>query len=447
MKKNACLKMFFFISLILIQVTNQNFLQFNTKTNCPKAPMSSLGLLISLAEVDGYNYESQLTDAERQSYLEIVYLKRSFSSTMTYIPQSFTPEREEYWNKLNFLVTIFIIIAIFPVIFIIFYIIVRFVFKKCTGPRKVSQVNKIYRNITWAIMLVSTLVVVILFFIVLVKSVKVGNSIRNTFDFAVEAISQSENTYSEVSEKVTYFKGKGGNLPSDAFMARFKTNIELYISNTKTRTQQILDDESGRTTFTIFAFVAYYALIILAFLFFFCRLEKAECLVSTILFFGVPALFVLEGYNAKFFFFYGDLCDSVSGALYENQYPVADQSLGYYYNCFNTETKASLYNIRYRLYEITQKTNSTADQAQYDKLDKDTLKKLFDCDIVTKVIPKIESEFCKESLDNMYTLLLLMTWIVLFSLGVAIGSRRLQVLIWKKRNEIESMIQNQEILY
>ena len=72
---------------------------------------------------------------------------------------------------------------------------------------------------------------------------------------------------------------------------------------------------------------------------------------------------------------------------------------------------------------------------------------MFRCEIVTNVIPKIEADFCKESLDNMYTLILLMTWIVLFSLGVAIGSRRLQVLIWKKRNEIESMIQNQEILY
>ena len=67
--------------------------------------------------------------------------------------------------------------------------------------------------------------------------------------------------------------------------------------------------------------------------------------------------------------------------------------------------------------------------------------------MVTKVIPKIESGFCKESLDNMYTLVLLMTWIVLFSLGVAIGARRLQVLIWKRKNEIASMIQNQEILY
>lgn len=448
MKKNACLKMFSLISLILIQVTNQNFLQFNTKTNCPKAPMSSLGVLISLAETQGYSYESQLSEEERESYLNIVYLKRSFSSTMTYIPQSFTPEREEYWNKLNFLVTIFIIIAMFPVVFIIFYIIVRFVFKKCTGPKKVSQVNKVYRNVTWFIMLVSTLVVVILFFIVLVKSVKVGNSIRSTFNYAVESISQSDNTFNDVNQVVSYFRSKGKSVPDEAFMERFKNNIELYITNTKTRTQQILDDESYRTKFTIFAFVGYYFLIILAFLFFFLKIEKLECIVSLILFFAVPALFILEGYNAKFFFFYGDLCDSVSGALYENQYPVADQSLGYYYNCFNTETKASLYNIRYRIYENTDKNNPDDDYSKrYESLKQDTLKRLLECEIVTKVIPKIEAGFCKDSLDNMYTLVLLMTWIVLFSLGVAIGSRRLQVLIWKRRNEIESMIQNQEILY
>ena len=67
--------------------------------------------------------------------------------------------------------------------------------------------------------------------------------------------------------------------------------------------------------------------------------------------------------------------------------------------------------------------------------------------MVNIVIPVIEKEFCKDSLNHMYTLIEIMTWIVLTSLGVAIGARRLQVLIWKKRNEIESMIQNQEVLY
>ena len=449
MKKNASLMMWFLTSLILIHATSQKFLLFDTKENCPKVPMSSLGLLISLAEsVEGYNYESKLSEEERKPYQEIVYLKRSFSSTMSYIPQSFTPEKEEYWEGLNYLLLIFIIIAIFPIIFIIFYIIVRFIFKKCTGPAKISQVNKLYRNLTWAIMIISTLVTAILFAIVLVKSIKVGNSIDETFSFAVDSISKSDNVYPEVNTVVTDFRNNGFSVPTEEFMNKFKENIELYVSNTKTRSQQILDDDSQRTNITIFVFAGYYFLIFLAFLFFFLRLEKMECLVSIFLFFAVPGILILEGYNAKFFFFYGDICDSVIGALYENQYPVADQSLGYYYNCFNTETKASLYNIRYRLYEnIKDSSDNSTYRIEFNNLQEQSLNKLFRCEIVTNVIPKIEADFCKESLDNMYTLILLMTWIVLFSLGVAIGSRRLQVLIWKKRNEIESMIQNQEILY
>ena len=448
MKKNAYLNMWFLISLILIHVTSQNFLQFDTKINCPKIPMSSLGLLISLAESDeGYNYESKLSEEERKPYQEIVYLKRSFSSTMSYIPQSFTPEKEEYWDGLNHLMLIFIIIAIFPTIFIIFYIIVRFICKKCTGPQKISQVNKLYRNLTWAIMIISTLVTAVLFAIVLIKSIKVGNSIDEAFSFAVESISKSDNVYPEVNDVVKEFRNYNYSVPTEDFMSKFKENIELYVSNTKARSQKILDDESQRTNITIFVFSGYYFLIVLAFLFFFFRLEKMECLVSILLFFAVPGILILEGYNAKFFFFYGDICDSVIRALYENQYPVADQSLGYYYNCFNTETKASLYNIRYRLWENVKDSQNSTYYKKFKNLQDQSLDNLFKCEIVTNVIPKIEADFCKDSLDNMYTLILLMTWIVLFSLGVAIGSRRLQVLIWKKRNEIESMIQNQEILY
>ena len=172
-------------------------------------------------------------------------------------------------------------------------------------------------------------------------------------------------------------------------------------------------------------------------------------LISIILFFAIPSLIILEGYNAKFFFYYGDLCDSVNKALYENEFPVADQSLGYYYNCFPLNTRSPIFNIRYRLYEDTLNmtgTNNSYTDA-YNELEEGTFKKLLDCEIVSSVIPRIESDFCKDSLDYMYDIVTLMTWIVLFSLGVAIGSRRLQVLIWKRRNEIESMLQNQEVLY
>ena len=447
MKKNASLKLCFVLSLLLIQTSNQNFLQFDTKTKCPKVPLTSLGILISLAESEEDSiYESTLSVDERAPYESIVELKRSFASTMSYIPQSFTPETEEYWDGINILLIIFIIIALFPTLFIIFYLIVRFVLKKCTGPRKLSEVNKLYRNLTWLIMIISTIVSAVLFAIVFIKSLSVGYNISKAFDYAVESISKSDKAYPEIEEKVNYFRNEKLDVPDIDYMAHFKTNILTYIKNTKERTQQILDDESKRTKITAFIFAGFYFLIILAFLFFFLKLEKLECIVSILLFFCVPAILVLEGYNAKFFFYYGDLCDSVNGALYKNEYPVADKALGYYYNCFNTETKATLYNIRYRLYEHSLDGNEEH-KKKYEELKDEVLAHLLRCEMVSKVIPRIEADFCKESLDHMYTIVTLMTWIVLASLGVAIGSRRLQVLIWKRKKEIESMMANQEVLY
>ena len=452
MKKNTSIAQCFILSIIiLIQTSNQNFLQFDTKTKCPKSPLTKLGLLISLAESEDSRFETTLSPSERESYENIIQLKRSFTSTMSYIPQSFTPETEEYWNKLNFLLIIFVIIAIFPTIFIIFYLLMRFVFRKCTGPKKVSQVNKIYRNLTWLIMILSTLVSAILFAIVLVNSVSVGKNIENAFNVAVKSISKSDDTYPVINTVVETFRKSYSTVPDKEYMENFKEKIEKYIKNTKERTQQILDDDSKRTKITAFVFAGYYFLILLAFLFFLLKLEKMECLVSVILFFAVPSILVLEGYNAKFFFFYGDLCDSINGALYKNEYPVPDQALGYYYNCFPIDIKASLYNIRYKLYEIVLSNNisdtSNKDLDEKYKTLNNEMEEVFNCEMVYSVIPTIESTFCKDSLDEMYTLILLMTWIVLSSLGVAIGARRLQVLIWKKRNEIESMMQNEEVLY
>ena len=185
------------------------------------------------------------------------------------------------------------------------------------------------------------------------KSKLFGKSIEKTFDYAADLIAQSDKVYDEINNVVElYRKNDTFTVPKEPYMENFKAKIEEYIKNTKKRTRQILDDDSARTKITAFVFTGYYFLILLAFLFFFLKSEKLECLISVFLFFAVPSILVLEGYNAKFFFYYGDLCESVNGALYKNEYPVAGQSLGYYYNCFPIETKASLYNIRYRLYQI-----------------------------------------------------------------------------------------------
>ena len=444
---NFILITFILLSFPNILAKDNNFLHFDLKNDCPNPKISSLGILISLSESDDSSYENTLTPEERESYEEIIQLKRSFSSTMSYIPQSFSPEKEKYWEELDYLLLVFVIIAIFPIVFIVFYLFMRFVLKKCTGPRKLKQVTKNYRNITWAIVIVSSLGTIVLFSIVLGKSRSVSDNVNNAFNFAVETISKSDNAFTEINKAVIFFNESNPvyPLPTTDYMTAFKNDINKYIENTKQRTQQILDDESKRGSINSAIYAVYFIVIFAAYLFFFYKMEILELLVSIILFFAVPGLLILEGYNAKFFFYYSDICDSVHGALYSNEFPVADQSLGYYYNCFPTNTKASLYNIRYRLYENLNDNQTLI--YEYNNVTENTFDRFFNCEIVNSVLPKIERDFCKESLDYMYSIVSLLTWTLLTGLALAIGSRRLQVLIWKKKMEIEEMIENKEAIF
>ena len=444
---NFILITFLLLSFPNILAKDNNFLHFDLKNDCPNPKISSLGILISLSESDDSSYENTLTPEERESYEEIIQLKRSFSSTMSYIPQSFSPEKEKYWEELDYLLLVFVIIAMFPIVFIVFYLFMRFVLKKCTGPRKLKQVTKNYRNITWAIVIVSSLGTIVLFSIVLGKSRSVSDNVNNAFNFAVETISKSDNAFTEINKAVIFFNESNPvyPLPTTDYMTAFKNDINKYIENTKQRTQQILDDESKRGSINSAIYAVYFIVIFAAYLFFFNKMEILELLVSIILFFAVPGLLILEGYNAKFFFYYSDICDSVHGALYSNEFPVADQSLGYYYNCFPTNTKASLYNIRYRLYENLNDNQTLI--YEYNNVTENTFDRFFNCEIVNSVLPKIERDFCKESLDYMYSIVSLLTWTLLTGLALAIGSRRLQVLIWKKKMEIEEMIENKEAIF
>ena len=417
-KISSFIFLIFLFSFQKIKTKEENgFLQFDLKKDCPNPRISSLGILISLSESEDSSYENTLTKEERTPYEEKVVLKRSFSSTMSYIPQSFSPEKEKYWKDLNSLLVVFTIIAIFPTVFIIFYFVMRFCFKKCAGPKKIKQVTKIYRNSTWIVMIVSSVATLVLFSIVLDKSTKVRNNVNKSFNFAAETIAKSDNAFQNINEAVLIFNQSKLEhpVPTENYMNAFKSDIEKYISDTKQRTQQILDDEAKRYNTTISIYIIYLFLICLAYVFFFIKKEILELILSVVLFFAIPGLIIFEGFNAKYFFYYGDICDSVNGALYSNEFPVANDN----------ETIINTYN---------------------DVIE-NTFNPLFNCEIVNNVLPNIEREFCKDSLNYLYSIVSLMAWIILIGIAVAIGSRRLQVLIWKKKKEIEEMIENKEAIF
>ena len=82
-------------------------------------------------------------------------------------------------------------------------------------------------------MIVSTLISALLFAIVFIKSISVGNNISKAFNFAVESISKSDKAYPEIESTVNYFRNENlNNIPDEKYMAHFKTNILTYIKNT-----------------------------------------------------------------------------------------------------------------------------------------------------------------------------------------------------------------------
>ena len=65
--------------------------------------------------------------------------------------------------------------------------------------------------------------------------------------------------------------------------------------------EQIIDDESARQSRLLIVFIFVNVLTVLAYLFFFCKLEKLERILAILMLFVFPFMIVFEGYNAKFF--------------------------------------------------------------------------------------------------------------------------------------------------
>ena len=438
--------------LILIILININIV-LSKNLRCPNNILINVGLKstqgLSFIMINENKYQSSLTREEREKYEEMIDLKRSFTSSMNKVYEIFSPEKEGYWKGLNSVTFLFFTFSLILIIIIIIYLVLRFFFKKCSGPRKATDITRCYRNTSWVLMILSSLTVFILFTIILALSVKVNKAVKKTFDRASELINYSSNLYNKINGTVTFFKNNNLNIPDDELMSSFKTNINKYLSTTKEHTNEIKKDDNNRNVAMILLYIYYLITIILALVFFFLKWKVPEGILFIILLFTIPSMLIFAGYNYKFFFFYADLCGSVNGALYKNEFPVTGQSLGYYYNCFDRQTKAELYGIRFTLYNsaISSIENHQEIMSEYNKLNNEVLSSQLNCELVTEIVPKIEDEFCKDNLSRLNRLIQLMLWLLFITTIMAISVRLLENLIWKKKAEIESMIENLEEIY
>lgn len=443
-----------YLDIIFLYILLINLNTITSKNLCPNNPLINVGFIsiknISLITVNENKYKSNLTNEEREQYEEMIDLKQSFSASLDSVSVSFSPEKQSYWDGLNHITLVFFLLSLFPIAIIIIYLLLRFLCKKCSGPRKATDITRFYRNSTWVFMIISTIALFVLYTIILVYSVKINNAVKSTFNRASELIENNEKLYSKITGTIDYFKTLNLATPEDALLNNFKSHIDNYINVTENHTDEIKINDNNRNLGMILLYVYYLIVIILAYLFFFLKLKTPEGILFILVLFTIPAMMVFEGYISKYFFFYSDLCGAINGALYSNEFPIAGQSLGYYYNCFDKQTKAELYGIRFVLYNSAMEAMSEHHQKaikEYNDLNSQILSPQLNCGIVTEIVPKIEEEFCKDNLIRMYDIIKLMNWLLFVTFLFAIGVRRLENLIWKKKTEIESMIENLEQIY
>ena len=233
----------------------------------------------------------------------------------------------------------------------------------------------------------------------------------------------------------------------DELFQKFKTGIDSYVIGANNRTNEAISSENLRNTTTILIFVGYLLIIILTLLSFFFKWQIVLMLLSILILFSIPAMIVFDGYTARFYFYYSDLCGKVHSAMYQNEFPVANQGLGYYINCLERQTKSQLYSINYQLTQASSYTENKELKEKIANAQETLINPLLQCNNVYTVVTKVESDFCYKGMNWINSIVSLLTWVFIAILVLAIGVDRLEILVWRKKTEIDSMIENLEAIY
>jgi hypothetical protein len=411
-----------FLIFLILKISYQNF-------NLNKFSLNS-------------NMKSKLTNKEKEKYENFLTQEKSFKQSLNFLSINFEPELKNYWNSLNKLILKFFIVSIFPLSFIIFYLILRFIFNKCQKPNKISR---FYRNFTWIFLLFSIISVFITFTIIIVNSIKSNNSINSSFKNAQKQLKNFNNFYNNLNSFIN--KQNSTILPNEKLMKSFYNSLNNDLKNEQKNTKNTLNNENTRNLLTIFLYLITILIFIISIILYMLKKEKFLMFLSIFTLFLIPILIIFAGFTAKFYFFYCDLCQSVNGAIYKNEFPVTKKGLGYYFNCLDLKTKSSLFSINYQFLLFKDSISDEKIKNETEKIINENINPLLNCSLVYNIIPQIEYEFCKNGMENFSDLITLFLWLMLFVFFLFLSIRRLEILVWKKHVEIEEIMENEEAMY
>ena len=265
-----------------------------------------------------------------------------------------------------------------------------------------------------------------------------------------------KNDYIPALENLTQLVNtKLGGIDQENF-DKFKLGILSYRNETQSSVGYLMQWENKRSLTTILIFLFYLSVCGMSFYAFFKRKPNFLLFLAMLLLFSIPLLLVFQGLLANYYFFYSDTCQAVHDAIYENQFPVKNDGLGYYVSCFGSDTKASMYSYIYQLESVNSEINrqlagnNTIDTITLKKLKSmifdamnDSLYYLSNCYHVYSSVEYFEERFCASGMKWSNYLISTYSWLILVIFLCSYGINRLKPIVEKKKSDIEvSLILN-----
>ena len=308
----------------------------------------------------------------------------------------FNVDKETYFDEMKAFGTPFFICCFLSIFFILIYLIMRFLFKKCTGPKKIENS---YVSQTKFIFVIGFLISYYCIINQAYYFINANSSINKVIDFVEKQNIEMIKIYSETLNYMkiiqkTEIKNEKGEILNYIKEIYMEDSITKDINKISEKMKNFINDIK-KTQIKKFIYQIIYLILLpilttIGILGVFLRRNYLPWLSSFILFITTSFLFYFLGIEIIFSFIGIEFCQNINNSITTGIIPSGNKCLGNYISCSSKDAQKKIhtaiyelnesFNIIYNfLYEEIKKfNNSDIDlyNLNYKKREEETYKKI-----------------------------------------------------------------------
>ena len=269
----------------------------------------------------------------------------------------FNVDKETYFDEMKAFGTPFFICCFLSIFFILIYLIMRFLFKKCTGPKKIENS---YVSQTKFIFVIGFLISYYCIINQAYYFINANSSINKVIDFIEKQNIEMNKIYSETLNYMkiiqkTEIKNEKGEILNYIKEIYMEDSITKDINKISEKMQNFINDikktQTKKFIYQIIYLILLPILTTIGILGIFSRRNYLPWISSFILFITTSFLFYFLGIEIIFSFIGIEFCQTINNSITTGIIPSGNKCLGNYISCSSKDTQKKIHTAIYELNE------------------------------------------------------------------------------------------------